>query len=307
MTISIAWTRKEHDVEQLVFVSDSRISAGEKFDACPKILALPRGDCGISYAGTSGDALSMMLQLSLAIGSYPAAMRRTLEISALRTHAVKIFNEMLSEIKLEEIKGNPSEKRTDAQFLFGGYSWRTKGFELSSIRYSPAQNEFAAHHSMNLSVDLRTQTISTKTNLTKNHRLLGQIAFVGDQAKSATRLVIEKLNRKLKDGQDLTRLHMEPFEAVRDLLRNRRWRDLPDRDSIGGAPQMMKIFQYSQSASFAIFWPDSKGKRRPYLHGRPCLDYENLNIMCLDPDTFKGVYLGGAQQKHSKAIEPQSE
>ncbi len=66
MTIPIAWTRKEHNVEQLVFASDSRISAGEKFDACPKMLALPRIDCAISYAGTSGDALSMMLQLSLA-------------------------------------------------------------------------------------------------------------------------------------------------------------------------------------------------------------------------------------------------
>ena len=52
MTISIAWTRKESDVEQLAFASDSRISAGEKFDACPKMLVLPRGDCGIAYAGT---------------------------------------------------------------------------------------------------------------------------------------------------------------------------------------------------------------------------------------------------------------
>jgi hypothetical protein len=37
--------------EKLVFVSDSRISAGEKFYACPKMLALPRGDCGISLFG----------------------------------------------------------------------------------------------------------------------------------------------------------------------------------------------------------------------------------------------------------------
>jgi hypothetical protein len=243
----------------------------------------------------------MMLQLSLAIESYPAAMRRTLEIPALRTHAVKIFSEMLSEIKLEQIKGNPSTKRTDAAFLFGGYSWRKKGFELSSIRYSPTRNEFAAHHSMILSVDLQSKTISTETNLTRKHRLLGQIAFVGDQSKSATRLVIQKLNQKLKDGHDLTRLHMEPFEAVRDLLRNRSWRNLPDRDSIGGAPQVMKIFQYSQSASFAIFWPDIDGQPRPYLHGRPCLDYENLNIVCLDPDTFEGVYLGGGRQKPEEA------
>jgi hypothetical protein len=257
MTISIAWTRKEHDAEQLAFVSDSRISAGEKFDACPKMLALPRGDCGISYAGTSGDALSMILQLSLAIESYPAAMKRSLELPALKTHAVKIFNAMLTEIKLSQLKGNPSTKRTAAAFLFGGYSWRKKCFQLWSIRYSSAQNVFAAHRPMNLSVDLETKRVASKSRLTKNHRFLGQIAFVGDQSKAAERLVIAKLNQKLKDGHELTRLHMEPFEAVRDLLRNPSWRNSPDSDSIGGPPQMMKVFQYLQTASFAFSLPCS--------------------------------------------------
>jgi hypothetical protein len=107
--------------------------------------------------------------------------------------------------------------------------------------------------------------------------------------------VIRKLNEKLKDEPNLSRLHMEPFEAIRDLLRNREWRSLPDRDSIGGAPQMMKVFQYCQTASFAFMWPDSDGTTRPFLNGRPCLDYENLDIMCLDPDTFEGVYMGGGK------------
>ena len=54
MTISIAWTRKVYDYEELVFVSDSRLTGGKKFDACPKILALPRTDCAIAFANTSG-------------------------------------------------------------------------------------------------------------------------------------------------------------------------------------------------------------------------------------------------------------
>jgi hypothetical protein len=244
MTISIAWTRKESDVEQLAFASDSRISAGEKFDACPKMLALPRGDCGIAYAGTSGDALSMMLQLSLAIQSYPAAMKRSLELSALRTHALKIFNAMLKEIKLGQIRGNPSTIPTDASFLFGGYSWKRKDFEFWSLRYSKARGEFIPRPPMRLSVDTETNTISTETTLRKRHRLLGRIAFIGDQARAAERLVIRRLNEKLQDDPSLSRLHMEPFEAIRDLLRNRDWRHLPDKDSIGGPPQMMKVFQY---------------------------------------------------------------
>jgi hypothetical protein len=296
MTISIAWTRKEHDVEQLVFASDSRISAGEKFDACPKMLALPRGDCGIAYAGTSGDALSMMLQLSLAIQSYPAAMKRSLELSALRTHALKIFNAMLKEIKLEQIKGNPSIQRTDASFLFGGYSWRRKDFEFWSFRYSKANNEFVTRRPMNLAVDLETNTISTNSRSSGKHRPIGRIAFVGDQSRAAERIVIKRLNEKLRSDPKLSRLHMEPLEAIRDLLRNRDLRNPPDKDSIGGPPQMMKVFQYSQTASFAFMWPDSDGAIRPFLNGRPCLDYENLDIVCLDPDTFDAVYMGGGKR-----------
>jgi hypothetical protein len=296
MTISIAWTRKEHDVEQLVFVSDSRISAGEKFDACPKMLALPRGDCGVSYAGTSGDALSMMLQLSLAIQSYPAAMKRSLELSALRTHAIKIFNAMLKEIKLGQIHGTPSTIRTNASFIFGGYSWRAKGFEFWSFRYSKTSNEFITRRPMNLAVDTETNSISTDTNLGKKHRLLGRIAFIGDQAEAAKRLIIQKLNEKLRDDPGLSRLHMEPFEAVRDMLRDRNLRDFPDKDSIGGPPQMMKVFQYSQTASFAFRWPDSDETIRPFLNGRPCVDYEKLDILCLDPDTFEATYMGDQKQ-----------
>ena len=302
MTVSVAWTRKEHNVEQLVFVSDSRISAGEKFDACPKMLALPRGDCGVSYAGTSGDALSMMLQLSLAIQSYPAAMKRSLELSALRTHAIKVFNAMLKEIRLGQIHGNPSTVRTDASFIFGGYSWRAKGFEFWSFRYSKASNQFITRRPMNLAVDTETNSISTDTSLKKKHRLLGQIAFIGDQAEAAKRLAIQKLNEKLRENPDLNRLHMEPFEAVRDMLRDRSLRDFPDKDSIGGPPQMMKVFQYSQTASFAFWWPDSDNEMRPFLSGRPCLDYERLDILCLDPDTFNATYMGGQKRDSEETL-----
>jgi|GEM_PF-539445 len=295
MTISIAWTRKEHNIEQLVFASDSRISAGEKFDACPKMLALPRTDCAISYAGTSGDALSMMLQLSLAIQSYPAAMKLSLELSALKSHAIKIFNAMLKEIKLEQIRGNPSTVRTNASFLFGGYSWRRRDFEFWSLRYAKTTNEFISRPPMILSVNTETNKVSTETRPREKLRPLGRIAVVGDQTRAAEKLLIRLLNQKLETDPRMNRLHMEPFEVIRELLRNRNLRGLPDRDSIGGAPQLMKVFQYCQTASFAVRWPDSDGTIRPFLNGRPCLDYENLDILCLDPDTFQANYLGNQQ------------
>jgi hypothetical protein len=85
---------------------------------------------------------------------------------------------------------------------------------------------------------------------------------------------------------------MEPLEAVRDMLRDRTLRDFPDKDSIGGPPQMMKVFPYSQMALFAFRWSDSDEAIRPFLNGRPCLDYEKLDILCLDPDTLEATYMG---------------
>src|SRR6266702_1647282 len=70
MTLVLAWARRIRDTEQLVFVSDSRLSGdGMNFDGCPKILGLPRNDCAIAFAGYTGHAFPMMLQLVLAIDS----------------------------------------------------------------------------------------------------------------------------------------------------------------------------------------------------------------------------------------------
>src|SRR5271156_5684753 len=100
MTIAIAWVRKILDYEQLVMVSDSRLSGdGRTFDGCPKIMSLPRTDCAIAFAGYSGHAFPMMLQLSLALDSYPKMKRRALELSRVRTHALRVFNSMVGQIK----------------------------------------------------------------------------------------------------------------------------------------------------------------------------------------------------------------
>src|SRR5438067_12062359 len=92
MTIAIAWERRIGDCEELVFATDSRLSGdGRIFDASPKILTLPRNDCAIAFAGLTQDAFPMMLQLSLAISSYGPARRRSIDMSELRTHTLKIL------------------------------------------------------------------------------------------------------------------------------------------------------------------------------------------------------------------------
>ena len=66
MTVAVAWVRTIRDCQELVFATDSRLSGdGRDFDCCPKVMALPRNDCGIAFAGYTGHAFPMMLQLSM--------------------------------------------------------------------------------------------------------------------------------------------------------------------------------------------------------------------------------------------------
>ena len=81
---------------------------------------------------------------------------------------------------------------------------------------------------------------------------------------------------------------MEPFEGIRDLLRTS-----SVGDSIGGAPQAVKIYQYLNSADVGFFWPQLDGGRL-FLSGRPLLDYERAEIRSvIDPDSVQSTWSSG--------------
>jgi hypothetical protein len=118
---------------------------------------------------------------------------------------------------------------------------------------------------------------------------LGDVAFAGDQTPAARKLLYRLISTRLLADPPLDRITMEPFEIVRDMLRNSSLQQVGVQGSIGGAPQLLKVFQYSRTSSFAVYWPDRNGG--PHFHGRPCLSYENLDKMCFDPDTLESFYL----------------
>src|ERR1700686_4488487 len=110
MTTAVAWVRTINGCEELVFVTDSRLSGdGRTFDACPKVMALPRGDCAIAFAGYTGHAYPMMQQLSLAIESHGPLHRGSLDLSSLKTHTLKIFDRMGGLITSSPLVSRPEE------------------------------------------------------------------------------------------------------------------------------------------------------------------------------------------------------
>lgn len=117
------------------------------------------------------------------------------------------------------------------------------------------------------------------------------IAFAGDQAGAARKMLFSRLTKRIEAGESVSHFKMEPFEVIRDLLRDPADRKPVNSQTIGGPPQLLRVSQSAQAASLAVFWK-VKGKRRLHLQGRPCLSYEILNTYSIDPEDMKIEYLG---------------
>jgi len=259
MTLGIAWVAQRRDARKyLFFASDSRTRGGNVIDCCPKILTLPRSDCAICFAGHTAATYPLMMQLANAIAAHQPARERSLDIRTLRPHLLHVFSDMVRSIKDSSDPIAPS----DVQFLFGGYSWLAKRFDLWTIYYSKKKREFGARPADSF------------------HPLLPQIAFIGDRAKDARSRMLMTL--KAIDAQNLPP-HFEylPFAILRDMLRG------SDHDSsIGGPPQLVRIAEHMNTRVLAVKWPGGDNKTLT-LMGRKVFAYENIDNWHLDPDTFQ--------------------
>lgn len=75
-------------------------------------------------------------------------------------------------------------------------------------------------------------------------------------------------------------LDMEPFEVLRDMIRETKF------TSIGGPPQMVKVYKHLNTLPHNIFWPTRDANQLTFL-GRPLLSYEKNRFLSLDPDTLE--------------------
>jgi hypothetical protein len=177
------------------------------------------------------------------------------------------------------VKGSLPDDVPAAQFLFGGYSWIKKEFELRKIKFDKTQKRF-------VSVDAEWAYFNSHRRglnigkLAKADReaALGRIAFAGDRAPKARRLFSQGMTRQYRQDEAITKIGMEPFDILIDMLR-----DPEHSPTIGGAPQLIKVYQYMKAVSFPIYWPN-KGTGRFFLQGRPCVGYDHLDTKIVDPD-----------------------
>lgn len=270
MTVVSAWVRRTQlGAEELVIASDSRLSGYGSLDCSPKIIQLPRSDSLIAYSGDTFFAYPVIHQITEAIRGNRSIHERIKDYGAFRNYVLKIMNEMYS-----FFHGAPKElKNPDTGFILAGYSWFKKEFMIDVISFRKGSKRF-------------------------EHRPVGdffgrgKVCFTGDMGKEGFRrlrqVLLEKYGSPRADesGDVMGYLNMEPFEVIRDMLREAN----ENTASIGGAPQVVTVAQHMNSRQTAIYWP-SRESGKIFLGGAPVVDLNYLDNWIMDPDTLEKSHL----------------
>lgn len=263
MTLCVAWIRTVGDSQELVLASDSRLSGcGETWDACPKVLCLPRSDAAIAFSGFTTRSYPLMLQLVSSIASFPESRRRILDFDEMKGHAVRVFNFILSKVVHEVYDGKEDfiHELAASSFLLCGYSWRQRKFRIIRLSYDESSGAFSSHD-----FNIRKRTC----------------VFIGDINPTGTlnipREADERLEELLRSRNKLPHgtLDWEPFEVLRDIIIEANHR------TIGGPPQLLKIYPHMNAQMFAVYWP-SRSQGTLTIGGRDTLDYERTDWPRLD-------------------------
>lgn len=274
MTIATAWVRTLHNgAEELIICSDSRLSNGKRFDHCQKTFRFARSDAVICFAGGTDWAYPMIVAAISAADIHLPSQTRSLSLPKFKSHVINILNQMQREVH----NFAPGENFPNVTFLFGGYDWRYNRFRIWRIEFDLEGEVFRSHER------------------TGNYKFgkLGIIEIAGDPEWIEAFRVRLKALAQQRYGLDMkqpntARFNLEPFEVIRDLLKNSN-----ASDSIGGAPQAVKVYQYLNSTDVGIFWPNVEGGRL-FLAGRPLLDYEVATIKSvLDPESLNSTWSSG--------------
>ncbi len=265
MTVAVGWIRKMEKTEELIIASDSRLCGGYRWDSCPKILTLPRNDVAIAFAGETGYAYPLMMQAYFASGETHQARDRAIDLVKFNGFLLSQINTMQSEVYSKADNDDINEN----EFIVGGYSWMGQEFRLWRYRYNSYQKKFEKQE-FDYSFENR----------------FGKIIFAGDAKKRLVKELICILHNKYGtdySAYDGKGFDMEPFEALVKLLRNTK-----PEDTIGGPPQLVKIYRHMNCKPLGVYWPEKISEnllKNRTLLGRKLFDTEQCDFSFIDPDT----------------------
>lgn len=275
MTLVLAWIRKVGITEELCVASDSRVTSGKAWDCCPKIKAFNRADSVLAFAGDTAYAYPMMEQVSNSINFHPKLSTRALDITDLKGHIGRVISNMREYLhdSIQPYKKFIPEN-PETQFLFAGYSWKYGKYKMWKLEYKSKKNQFIIYECQTLMKNQLVVLADTSQNkdfegLKLRENLIRRRIF----------LRMEQKGKKQGDFFD-----MEPFEVLRDIIRN------DDDWAIGGTPQLVKIYKHLNTMAYGIFWPNKESQQITIM-GRPIMKYESFRNPIIDPDSLEKSYM----------------
>ncbi|WP_144160663.1 hypothetical protein [Paraburkholderia sp. BCC1885] len=286
MTITAAWVRTLKNCKELVIVTDSRLNGAKKMDCGQKVITLPRSDAFICFAGSTEWAYPLMHQVANAISTYEKSATRAQDITVLKSHVLKVFEDLLETV--HDASGD--EGIPSAKFLFGGYSWVRKEFLIWRIHFHVPKLH---HPPKGRQEQARTVADESRFVAEPVKKWCGQSwIFSGDteyedDARRRLALLLQSRGKAPHQVSDF-KFDWEPFEVIRDMLRDVESNPFLSRTAhIGGAPQVLKVYEHLNSRYLGVDWkrPDGSGSN-VYVCGRRTLGYETPALWVLDPDTL---------------------
>ena len=229
--------------------------AGNLMTRLKKIFQVPRSDALFAFAGDTQYAYPLLMQLLRSIESFPPSASGRLRLSKAKGHILRVFQQSYAAIhNLPDRAKYPYDP--DNYFLFGGYDWVSSTF--------PAWM---------LSFDVREHRFTFRRVMRSNSYF-----FIGDD-ESARRFAVAETSRLLRErGRTTNEINYEPLEVLGKIIQD------PSYPSIGGAPQVGKVYQYLQSQLFQVKWPISESAEANHIAGRPLLPTEKCFWPIFDPE-----------------------
>lgn len=231
------------------------------WDCGPKIFPLPRGDAVLAFAGYTTLAYPLIIQALRWAEDYSRSSDRSQSLEDLKGHLERQATHLLAQVDRSGISGDPGNLM-DATLMLAGYSWQTRRFRIWASAYDEKSKAFTF------------QNAPSKMG----------VVFVGDETQSAHKALVDVMRPKLrsmpKGKRPKIELDWEPFDVLRDAIRS------PDFKTIGGPPQIAKVYQHLNVMPIGVRWPDAKSGRVTLL-GRELLDYERTRRRVMCPDTHE--------------------
>lgn len=249
MTLVAIWARRNSTLSELVAISDSRLSGGESWDRCPKLVPLPRPATAIAMSGDATTAYAFLLQAMNACLLLDGNEAGRTDIQYLARKLRDLYADSRREVGDLPAGQSKADVPVLDVVLFG-WSWRRLRFEAYSYTYD------------------KTGTLVMNTVRDLDDSKAYGVYFAGDASGEASAILRSIL--KEKDAPRPMRGHPQAAEQARNA--NLDWEPLevlqrliedPKIRTVGGVPQILKIYQYGLTETFV--WRTDSGD---YFGGR---------------------------------------